>query len=82
MARDASGAPMFVGDLGSVRSVAAPALGALGGLAVPALLYALINHGGAGSHGWGVPISTDTAFLVGVLALFGPRCPDRSRTSS
>jgi Na+:H+ antiporter, NhaA family len=68
-----------VGDLRSVRSVAAPALGAIGGLAVPALLYTLINHGGAGGHGWGIPMSTDTAFMVGVLALFGLRCPDRLR---
>lgn len=68
-----------VGDLRSVRSVAAPALGALGGLAVPALLYLLIARGGPGGAGWGIPISTDTAFLVGVLALFGPRCPDRLR---
>jgi NhaA family Na+:H+ antiporter len=68
-----------VGDLRTMRSVAAPALGAIGGLAVPALLYVLINHGGAGGHGWGIPMSTDTAFLVGILALFGPRCPDRLR---
>ncbi|SOD71670.1 sodium/proton antiporter (NhaA family) [Jatrophihabitans sp. GAS493] len=68
-----------VGDLRTVKSVAAPALGAIGGLAVPALLYLLINHGGPGAHGWGIPMSTDTAFLVGILALFGPRCPDRLR---
>ena len=70
---------LTVGDLRSVHSVAAPALGALGGLAVPAVIYALINHGGPGAHGWGIPMSTDTAFLVGILALFGPRCPDRLR---
>ena len=70
---------MSVGDLRSVRSVAAPVLGALGGLALPALLYFLIAGGGPGAAGWGIPISTDTAFLVGVLALFGPRCPDRLR---
>lgn len=70
---------MSVGDLRSVRAVAAPALGALGGLALPALLYFLIAGGGPGAAGWGIPISTDTAFLVGVLALFGPRCPDRLR---
>jgi NhaA family Na+:H+ antiporter len=68
-----------VGDLRTVRSVAAPALGAVGGLAIPALLYFLFNHGGSGAHGWGIPMSTDTAFLVGILALFGPRCPDRLR---
>jgi NhaA family Na+:H+ antiporter len=68
-----------VGGLRSLRAVAAPALGAIGGLAVPALLYVVINHGGAGAHGWGIPMSTDTAFMVGVLALFGLRCPDRLR---
>jgi NhaA family Na+:H+ antiporter len=68
-----------VGELRSIRNVAAPALGAVGGLALPAVLYLLINHGGAGAHGWGIPMSTDTAFLTGILALFGPRCPDRLR---
>ncbi len=68
-----------IGDLRSVRNVAAPALGAIGGLALPAVLYYAINHGGAGAHGWGIPMSTDTAFLTGILALFGPRCPDRLR---
>ncbi|SDI76605.1 sodium/proton antiporter, NhaA family [Frankineae bacterium MT45] len=68
-----------VGDLRTIKSVAAPAFGAIGGLALPALFYILINHGGEGAHGWGIPMSTDTAFLVGILALFGPRCPDRLR---
>ncbi|PRZ41896.1 sodium/proton antiporter (NhaA family) [Antricoccus suffuscus] len=70
---------MSIGDLRSIRSIAAPALGALGGLALPAVLYLLIAGGGPGVAGWGIPISTDTAFIVGVLALFGPRCPDRLR---
>jgi Na+:H+ antiporter, NhaA family len=68
-----------VGDLRSIRNVAAPALGAIGGLVLPAVLYFAINHGGPGGHGWGIPMSTDTAFLTGILALFGPRCPDRLR---
>jgi NhaA family Na+:H+ antiporter len=68
-----------VGDLRSVRNIAAPAFGAIGGLVLPALIYAAITHGGAGAHGWGIPMSTDTAFLTGILALFGPRCPDRLR---
>jgi Na+/H+ antiporter NhaA len=70
---------LTVGDLRKLRNVAAPALGAIGGLTVPALIYFAFNHGGAGAHGWGIPMSTDTAFLVGILALFGPRCPDRLR---
>jgi Na+:H+ antiporter, NhaA family len=68
-----------VGDLRNPRMVAVPALGALGGLVCPALIYVAIAHGTAGSAGWGIPMSTDTAFLVGILALFGPRCPDQLR---
>ena len=68
-----------VGELRDPRAVVVPALGALGGLALPALLYLALNPSGPEMAGWGVPISTDTAFLVGVLALFGPRCPDQLR---
>ena len=68
-----------VGELHSFRSVVVPALGAIGGLITPAVIYFLFNHGGVGAMGWGIPMSTDTAFLVGVLALFGPRCPDQLR---
>src|SRR4029450_3395026 len=65
-----------VGELRNRRAVAAPALGALGGLVVPALIYLAINPSGPASSGWGIVMSTDTAFVLGVLALFGPRCPD------
>jgi NhaA family Na+:H+ antiporter len=68
-----------VGELQDKRTVVVPALGALGGLALPALLYFAFEHSGPASAGWGIPMSTDTAFLVGVLALFGPRCPDQLR---
>ena len=68
-----------VGELRDPRTVVVPALGALGGLALPALLYLALNPSGEAMAGWGIPISTDTAFLVGVLALFGPRCPDQLR---
>jgi Na+/H+ antiporter NhaA len=68
-----------VGELHSVRSVVVPALGAVGGLVLPAVIYALFQSGGPAAAGWGIPMSTDTAFLVGVLALFGPRCPDQLR---
>ncbi|MFI5954411.1 Na+/H+ antiporter NhaA [Cryptosporangium sp. NPDC051539] len=68
-----------VGELRDRRTVIVPALGAIGGLAFPALIYFLIQPSGPAAAGWGIPISTDTAFLVGVLALFGPRCPDQLR---
>jgi Na+:H+ antiporter, NhaA family len=67
------------GELRDRRTVAVPALGALGGLLVPVLLYLAITAGTDVAHGWGVVMSTDTAFLVGILALFGPACPDRLR---
>ena len=68
-----------VGELRDRRSIIVPACGALGGLALPALIYFLFNPTGPASVGWGIPMSSDTAFLVGVLALFGPRCPDQLR---
>ena len=67
------------GDLRDKRTVAVPALGALGGLLVPVLIFLAFNGGTDAAHGWGVVMSTDTAFLVGILALFGPKCPDRLR---
>src|SRR3954467_376247 len=68
-----------VGELRDRRNVAAPALGALGGLTAPAPLPLAVNHSGPASAGWGIVMSTDTAFVLGILALFGPRCPDRLR---
>ena len=67
------------GELRDRRAVAVPALGALGGLAVPALLYLAFNRSGEAAQGWGMVMSTDTAFVIGILALFGPRCPERLR---
>ncbi|WP_204745350.1 Na+/H+ antiporter NhaA [Glycomyces paridis] len=67
------------GELRSVRNAVAPVAGAIGGMAVPALVYAAFNAGGAGSGGWGVPMATDIAFAVGVLALFGSRIPSAAK---
>jgi NhaA family Na+:H+ antiporter len=66
---------LVVGDLSSLRDATLPALAALGGMAVPAVLYMVVNVGSAGSDGWGVPMATDIAFAVGVLALLGDRVP-------
>jgi Na+:H+ antiporter, NhaA family len=63
------------GQLTTLRRAAIPAAGALGGMAVPALLYAAVNAGGPGSAGWGISMATDVAFALGVLALLGSRVP-------
>ena len=63
---------LSVGELRERRRVAIPVVGALGGMAVPALLYLLIAPGGEAANGWGVVIGTDTAFMLGALAVVGP----------
>jgi NhaA family Na+:H+ antiporter len=63
------------GQLTKLRDAAVPAAGALGGMVVPALLFAAFNIGGDGSGGWGIPMATDVAFALGVLAVLGPRVP-------
>ncbi|WP_035700414.1 Na+/H+ antiporter NhaA, partial [Glycomyces tenuis] len=67
------------GELRSVRNAVAPIAGAIGGMAVPALIYVGLNAGGEGAGGWGIPMATDIAFAVGVLALFGSRIPSPAR---
>jgi NhaA family Na+:H+ antiporter len=57
------------GELREWRAAALPAVAALGGMIVPALLYTAINLGGDGARGWGVPMATDIAFALGVLTL-------------
>ena len=63
------------GELRGVRRAALPAIAALGGMLAPALIYLALNPGGAAARGWGIPMATDIAFAVGVLALFGKRIP-------
>ena len=64
---------LVTGDLSSVRAAALPAIGALGGMVVPALLYIMLNTTGEASRGWGIPMATDIAFAVGIVALLGSR---------
>jgi Na+:H+ antiporter, NhaA family len=67
---------LLVGDLSSWRRAVLPLIAALGGMAVPALIYAAINAGNpAEMRGWAIPAATDIAFAVGVLALLGTRVP-------
>jgi NhaA family Na+:H+ antiporter len=66
---------VLAGELASVRTASLPMIAALGGMVVPAGLYALVNIGGPGMPGWGVPMATDIAFALGVLALLGDRVP-------
>ena len=61
-----------VGQLRRPRQAALPMLAAIGGVAVPALIYLVINQGGA-VHGWATPIATDIAFALGVMSLLGDR---------
>jgi len=68
-----------LGELRERRRLAVPAVAALGGVALPIGIYLLFNAGGAGAHGWGTAMSTDTAFALGLLALLTPRTATRLR---
>ena len=57
------------GELADIRRAALPVFGALGGMIVPALLFAALNHRQPGQHGWGIPMATDIAFSLGVLGM-------------
>ena len=63
------------GSLSSPRQAALPVLAACGGVMLPALIYAKLNVGSSGLHGWAIPTATDIAFAVGLLALLGKRIP-------
>src|SRR6202007_1647200 len=61
-----------VGQLRQPWTVVIPLVAALGGMALPVAIFVAFNTGGPGAHGWGAAMSTDTAFLLGVLSLVAP----------
>lgn len=66
---------IVVGELSSVKKAVLPLAAALGGMIFPAIIYFAFNSRGDFSHGWGIPVATDIAFALGVLALLGNRIP-------
>jgi NhaA family Na+:H+ antiporter len=64
-----------VGELNTPRKAALPLMAAIGGMVFPAALYVLLNIGSAGMQGWAIPMATDIAFMLGLLALLGRRIP-------
>jgi NhaA family Na+:H+ antiporter len=70
---------VFRGELAGHDRALLPVFAALGGMVVSGLIYAAINAGGAGAHGWGIPMATDLAFALGLVALLGRRIPSQLR---
>jgi len=66
---------LVAGQLSTPKKAAVPVVAAVGGMLVPALLYAWFNPTGEAAAGWGIPMATDIAFALGVLAVFGARVP-------
>jgi NhaA family Na+:H+ antiporter len=66
---------LVLGELRDLRAAALPIAAALGGMVAPAAFYLVFQWGEAGQRGWGIPMATDIAFVVGCLAVLGPRVP-------
>jgi NhaA family Na+:H+ antiporter len=66
---------VVVGELSSPKQAMLPVAAAAGGMIVPALIFTYFNKGTAGQPGWGIPMATDIAFAIGILALLGKRVP-------
>ena len=66
---------LVIGELNELRRAVLPIAAALGGMMVPAAVYLLLQYGMPGARGWGIPMATDIAFVVGCLAVLGARIP-------
>ncbi|UCG04593.1 MAG: Na+/H+ antiporter NhaA [Candidatus Heimdallarchaeota archaeon] len=67
---------ILVGELKSLKKATLPISAALGGMIVPALIYSIINiNNPSAARGWGIPMATDIAFVIGIMALLGTRVP-------
>lgn len=66
---------VLIGELTSLRQAAFPLLAAIGGASLPALMYLIVAHTGESQKGWAIPMATDIAFVLGVLAILGSRIP-------
>jgi NhaA family Na+:H+ antiporter len=63
------------GELSTIKEAALPVIAALGGMIVPALIYVIFNHGKESSSGWGIPMATDIAFALAIIAMLGKKVP-------
>jgi NhaA family Na+:H+ antiporter len=70
---------LILGELRNLRMAALSIVAAMGGMLVPAVCYLMLQTGQSGQHGWGIVMATDTAFVIGCLALFGSRIPPSLR---
>ena len=66
---------LLLGELRDVRRAMLPVVAAVGGMIAPACIYLVLQHGQPGERGWGIPMATDIAFVVGWMALLGRRVP-------
>lgn len=66
---------LLVGELSSAKKASLPIAAAIGGMIFPAIIYFIFNAGKESVSGWGIPMATDIAFVVGILALLGKRVP-------
>lgn len=66
---------IMVGELSSFKKASMPLLAALGGMAMPAIIFTMLNSGTVNINGWGIPMATDIAYSLGIIGLLGRRVP-------